>query len=59
MSEGLLMRRRQVRELLGISEETMKRLVRGGVLKPRRLMSGSYAFFRRDEVLQIGLNRVK
>lgn len=53
MTEKLFLRRGEVTEILGISEETMTKLVQAGTLTPRYLVDGGRAYFMRTDVLKL------
>lgn len=47
------LRRGRVKALLGVSEDTVTKLVRSGVLNPVRLHPKGRAYYKRDELLAL------
>lgn len=53
MAEKLFMRRGEVRDLLGSSEQVMTKLIENKQLTPIYLVKGGRAYFARAEVLKL------
>lgn len=56
MSDKLFLRRGEVRDMLGISEQVMTKLVQAKTLTPRYLVDGGQAYYLRTEVLKLAKN---
>ena len=50
MKSGVLMRRREVMEMLGVTSETVAKMAASGTIEAVRLYEGARAYFLREQV---------